>query len=183
MESHTFAIQIRAAGYCLAILIVLTAGSGCGDDHQAASTDVAFETIQEGFDGHFNRPWDRDRDPLTAPTVFRFDDPESFGAFWRQLLVVKPEFGPPTPVVDFDTHTVVAVVDAPELYYANTVTIQRIERRPGQLRVLVVYRVIGDFCYKGDLLTQPYHIVALAKTNLDIEMQVDTDLVTCTPIP
>jgi hypothetical protein len=130
----------------MALLVVGIAAWGCGDDTDD-HREISFETFAERGAINFL--------PAVGGTVMlvTLSNQEGLQDFWIA------HFGISAPPVDFETGTVVAIVDGVEPNTGYDVSVRRVVQTGGEVVVSVDKRSPGPTCTTGQLLTQPVSII------------------------
>ncbi len=131
---------------------------------------MAFETIDAG-----------DQSGIVLelqPQVFKIEAQAEWDDFWsrHQGNVIPP---PPAPSVDFSQEMVIAVVDQAEPSGGYRFEITRIETIEGRLVVRVSKAIPGPDCIVTAVITQPFHIVRMAKSDLEPELLISEETYSC----
>ncbi len=130
---------------------------------------TAFETIDIG---------DQSGVALEQPQVFKLDIQAGWDDFWsrHQGNLIPP---PALPQVDFSSEMVIAVVDQIEPSGGYRFEITGIEEIEGRLVVRVSKAIPGPDCIVTAVITQPYHIVRMAKSDLEPELLISEETYSC----
>ena len=101
-----------------------------------------------------------------APQLFKLQDPNEWRDFWTQHTEgLDP--APPLPAVDFVTDMVIAVVDQQQPSAGYSLEVKEIVEQDGRLEVYAIRGVPGAGCVNADVITQPFQIVALARSEAE----------------
>lgn len=134
------------------IAVVFMLLLGCG----TVGTAVEFATVAEGDHAA----------GITAKVNEVFTDQASFDVFWKLISAgTTPE--PAAPAVDFTKDMVIAVSPGEMSSGGYTVEITKVTSDGKKLIVTVV--VTKPTGFATTVMTQPYHIVKLEKTDLPVE--------------
>ncbi len=130
---------------------------------------TAFETIdiddQSGVTGE-------------RPQVFKRDTQAGWEELWsRHQGNVSPV--PGAPDVDFSREMVIAAVDQTEPSGGYGFEITGIEEIEGRLVVRVSKAIPGSDCIVTAVITQPFHIVRMAKSDLEPELLISEETYSC----
>ncbi len=130
---------------------------------------TAFETIDIG---------DQSGVAGERPQVFKFDTQAGWEEFWsRHQANVSPQ--PALPAVDFSRDMVIAVVDRTEPSGGFRLEITDIEDAAGRLVVRVSKTIPGPDCIVTAVITQPFHLVRMAKSDLEPDLLISEETVSC----
>jgi hypothetical protein len=130
---------------------------------------VAFETIGAG---------DQSGVSGGQPQLLKLDTQAKWEEFWsRHQSVVTPQ--PDVPAVDFSQEMVIAVVDKQESSGGFGIEITDIEDDGGRLVVRVSKQVPGSDCIVTAVITQPFHIVRTAGSDLEPELVISEEAYSC----
>ncbi len=130
---------------------------------------MAFETIDAG---------DQSGIVLEQPQVFTLDTEDQWADFWsRHNAIVTPQ--PALPAVDFSRDMVIAVVDRTEPSGGFRLEITDIEDAAGRLVVRVSKTIPGSDCIVTAVITQPFHLVRMAKSDLEPEVEITSGTYNC----
>ena len=130
---------------------------------------AAFETIDTGAQSGIRGG---------QPQLFKIETEPEWEEFWsRHQAIVTPQ--PALPAVDFSREMVIAVVDRTEPSGGFLLEIAAIEEAEGSLVVRVSKQVPGAGCLVTDALTQPFHIVRLARSDLEPELAIGEETYEC----
>ncbi len=129
----------------------------------------AFETIDIG---------DQSGVAGGALQIFGIETQAEWDDFWsrHQGNVIPP---PQAPSVDFSQEMVIAVVDQAEPSGGYRVEITGIEEVEGRLVVRVSKTIPGPDCIVTAVITQPFHVVRMAKSDLEPELVLSEESVSC----
>ena len=130
---------------------------------------TAFETIdigdQSGVGGE-------------RPQVFKLDTQAGWEELWsRHQANVSP--APGVPDVDFSREMVIAAVDQTEPSGGYRFEITGIEEVEGRLVVRVSKTIPGPDCIVTAVITQPFHLVRMAKSDLEPELVLSEETYSC----
>lgn len=129
----------------------------------------AFETIEVGDQSGFD---------FADAQVFKIENQSEWEEFWSQHKEnqIPP---PPPPPVDFSREMVVAVVDRIEPSGGYGFGITDIEEIDGALFVSATRGIPAAECVVADVITQPFHIVRMAKSDEEPELAISKETRTC----
>ncbi len=130
---------------------------------------AAFETIELG---------DQSGISLEEPQVFRIDSASGWEEFWSRHGADQTPL-PDLPPVDFSREMVIAVVDRGEPSGGYRFGITNIAESDGDLVVAVSKQVPGADCIVAAVVTHPFHIVRLAKSDAAPVLVVREESVPC----
>ncbi len=130
---------------------------------------IGFETIDMG---------DQSGVALEQPQVFKIETQAGWDDFWsrHQGNLIPP---PDLPQVDFSSEMVIAVVDRAEPSGGFRFEITGIEDVEGRLVVRVSKAIPGPDCIVTAVITQPFHIVRMAKSELEPEVEITSETYSC----
>ncbi len=112
------------------------------------------------------------------PQVFTLDTEDQWADFWaRHNAIVTPQ--PALPAVDFSRDMVIAVVDQTEPSGGYRFEITGIEEVEGRLVVRVSKTIPGSDCIVTAVITQPFHLVRMAKSDLEPEVEITSGTYSC----
>ncbi len=112
------------------------------------------------------------------PQVFKLDTQAGWEELWsRHQANVSP--APGAPDVDFSREMVIAVVDQTEPSGGYRFEITGIEEIKGRLLVRVSRTVPGPDCIVTAVITQPSHIVRIAKSDLEPDLLITEEIYSC----
>ena len=131
---------------------------------------MAFETIDAG-----------DQSGIVLelqPQVFKIETQAEWDDFWsrHQGNVIPP---PPAPSVDFSQEMVIAAVDQTEPSGGYRFEITGIEEIEGRLVVRVSKTIPGPDCIVTAVITQPFHLVRVAKSDVEPEPVISEETYSC----
>ena len=134
-----------------------------------AGGPVAFETIASGDQSGMS---DGQLQLLKLDTQAKWEE------FWsRHQSVVMPQ--PDVPPVDFSREMVIAVVDKRESSGGFGIEITDIEDDGGRLVVRVSKQAPSSDCIVTAVITQPFHIVRTAGSDLEPELLISEETYSC----
>ena len=166
-----------------AATLVLLAFVACSDVDPGGSTPVpqssptvpvnapakVFETIDIG---------DQSGAGGERPQVFKLDTQAGWEELWsRHQANVSP--APGVPDVDFSREMVIAAVDQTEPSGGYRFEITGIEEVEGRLVVRVSKTNPGPDCIVTAVITQPFHLVRMAKSDLEPELVLSEETYSC----
>ncbi len=112
--------------------------------------------------------------------IFRIETQAEWDDFWsrHQGNVIPP---PPAPSVDFSQEMVIAAVDKTEPSGGYRFEITGIEEIEGRLVVRVSKTIPGPDCIVTAVITQPFHLVRVAKSGVGagLEPVLSEETVSC----
>jgi len=135
-----------------AAVLILLLLFGCG----MFTRGVEFSTLASGYDAA----------GITEQINEVFIDSESFNSFWTIISANKTP-APEAPAVDFSKDMVIAVSPGEMSSGGYTVEITKVASDGKKLAVTVAVTKPTGFATM--VLTQPYHIIRLEKTDLPVE--------------
>ncbi len=110
--------------------------------------------------------------------VFKLDTQAGWEELWsRHQANVLPVQG--LPLVDFTQEMVIAAVDQTEPSGGYRFEITGIEEIEGRLVVRVSRTIPGPDCIVTAVITQPSHIVRMAKSDLEPELLISEETYSC----
>ncbi len=86
---------------------------------------------------------------------------------------------PPAPSVDFSREMVIAAVDQTEPSGGYRFEITGIEEIEGRLEVRVSKTIPGPDCIVTAVITQPFHVVRMVKSDLEPELLISEETYSC----
>ena len=130
---------------------------------------MAFDTIEAGEQSGIS---------AERPQLLKIETEAEWEEFWsRHRANVTPL--PPPPSVDFSREMVIAAVDGQEPSGGYRFEITAIEDNGSRLIVRVNKRVPGESCIVTEVITQPFHIVRLAKSDLELDLILSEETYGC----
>ena len=112
------------------------------------------------------------------PQVFKLDTKSGWEELWsRHQANVLP--APRVPDVDFSREMVIVAVDQTEPSGGYRFEITGIEEIEGRLVVRVSKTIPGPDCIVTAVITQPSHIVRIAKSDLEPELLISEETYSC----
>ncbi len=112
------------------------------------------------------------------PQVFKLDTQAGWEELWsRHQANVLP--APGVPDVDFSREMVIVVVDQTEPSGGYRFEITGIEEIEGRLVVRVSKTIPGPDCIVTAVITQPFHVVRMAKSDLEPELLISEETYSC----
>lgn len=131
-------------------LLCFSSVSFANDDDN--SNIVAFEIIDNGSMSGAKQD---------KPVLHPINDQDSWQDFWNKHITVVPK--PAAPGVDFDTKTVIAVVDSDQPNSGYYLRLERIERQGDELWVYATREQPGADCLNLGMVAQPFVIASIDK--------------------
>ena len=130
---------------------------------------IEFETVEIGQQSGIGGP---------GPSVVKIETQAAWDEFWsRHKSLVMP--APPPPTVDFSQEMVIAVLDRQEVSGGYRLEISGIEEIEGGMRVRASKGIPGERCIVTLAMSQPFHIVRTAKSDLEPELEVSEETYSC----
>ena len=112
------------------------------------------------------------------PQVLKIETEAEWEEFWsRHQAIVTPQ--PALPVVDFSQKMVIAVVDRQEPSGGFLLEITAIEEAEGGLVIRVNKLVPGPDCVVAAVVTRPFHIIELHKSDLQPRLEISEETRSC----
>lgn len=107
------------------------------------------------------------------------NDAATWAQVWTQAFCSSPNPCLPTPVVNFSSTTILAVFSGvkPSSGYRTNVT--RVSGMGGGILVDVSSTAPGHNCYEAQIVTYPFHIVSIPKTDAHAAFASRTSLRNC----
>ena len=135
----------------------------------AGGAPVAFETIDVGTASGIAGG---------QPQVFRIDTESEWEEFWsRHQAILTPQ--PALPAVDFTQEMVIAVLDQQKSSGGFLLEITAIEEAEGNLVIRVNRRVPEPDCAVAAVITQPFHIVRVPRSDLEPRLALSEETISC----
>lgn len=107
-------------------------------------------------------------------------DKNEFEEFWRNLGSDLLNEDADIPEVDFDTFMVVGVFMGEQPSSGYDISIERVEQQaPDSLQLQVQKTEPGPDCMNMTVLTHPYHIIKINKTEAELSFSYDTEIKEC----
>jgi hypothetical protein len=93
---------------------------------------------------------------------------------WSRVYSVmcSPPCPNPLPAVNFTTSTILAVFAGPKPTAGYLVNVTEVAQGRSSIAVQILYRVPSPECLTAQVLTHPYHIVTIPKTELPVAFNV-----------
>lgn len=110
-------------------------------------------------------------------TLEKFDDKESWQAFWSKHMTVVPQ--PPAPDVDFETKSLIAIVDSDQPNSGYYLELSRIEQSNNELWVYVIRKQPSTQCMNLGMVAQPFVFATIAKSPLNAKLMFSTQFYDC----
>ena len=151
------------------ILILLTVGLvwGCSQSETSIATQTKFETIEQKYYSAIDEPFQK---------VIK--DKSSWHDFWNKLQANHSESSPP-PTVNFTEKMVIGVGLGTRNTGGYDIQIKEISFKEDKISVDYVERQPGTNCIVTESLTQPYQLVSIDKSDLPVEFNSKTEIVSC----
>lgn len=112
------------------------------------------------------------------PQLFKLDTQAGWEELWsRHQANVSP--APGAPDVDFSREMVIAAVDQTEPSGGYRFEITGIEEIEGRLVVRVSKTIPGPDCIVTAVIAQPFHVVRMAKSDLEPELLISEETYSC----
>ncbi len=110
--------------------------------------------------------------------MFKIETQAEWEDFWSRHRgkVIPP---PPALSVDFSQEMVIAVVDQQRPSGGFQLEITGIEEVEGRLVVRVSKTIPGPDCIVTAVITQPFHVVGMAKSDLEPELLISEETYSC----
>lgn len=141
----------------------------CGSSNDP---NFSFTNIEQGTDSAISLP--------NSAQLFKIASQSEWDDFWsRHRADITPT--PQQPSVDFAQHMVIAVIDNSHSSGGYTMEITQIKERLNRLAVFATRTEPGNGCVTAAVLTSPFHIVSLQRTDLVPELFISTEIVHCSP--
>ena len=138
----------------ITLFIFLLVFAGCDND-ESETTDLAFSVVLQG--DHFNGDYDNKKQNLVIKDQ----------TTWSSLISKMNPFPNtnyyfPDDVIDFEKYQVIAVFDQIRNYGGYSIDITKITENNNSIFVTVAQLKPGGI---NPVITQPYHIVKIPKSN------------------
>jgi hypothetical protein len=173
-------IPFLPAAVAALVLLALVACSGVGSSGSTPAPQGSptvpvnapaevFETIDIG---------DQSGVAGERPQVFKLDTQAGWEELWsRHQANVSP--APGVPDVDFSREMVIAAVDQTDPSGGYRFEITGIEEVEGRLLVRVSKQSPGPDCIVTAVITQPFHVVRMAKSDLEPDLLITEEIYSC----
>jgi len=160
--------KIIALKMIFAVLLVsFPVSCGSGND-----PNFSFTSIEQGTDSAISLPNDAQ--------VFKITSQSEWDDFWsRHKANITPM--PQQPSVDFAQYMVIAVIDNVHSSGGYVMEITQIKERLNRLAVFATRTEPGSGCVTAAVLTSPFHIVSLQRSDLIPELFISTAILHCSP--
>ncbi|HEU4758580.1 MAG TPA: protease complex subunit PrcB family protein [Dehalococcoidia bacterium] len=147
----------------LALLLAALAGCLGGGD------EVSFRLVVSGESSGIQ---------IAAPQVFKIASQGDWTDFWdRHAANLDP--APPAPAVDFASDMVIAVLDKQQPTAGYSLNVQRVLDKKGRLEVYAVRKEPGAKCVNEQVITQPFRILSLARSDSEVTLFLRTEKYKC----
>jgi len=103
-------------------------------------------------------------------------------ALWQQHKS-EQSTQPPLPTVDFTRESVIVVFIGGRSNGGFYTKITGIMRDVNRLVVIYQEVIAGSYCTANAIVTQPYHIIRLKRTDLPVLFQKQTEIYDCPRVP
>lgn len=100
-------------------------------------------------------------------------DNETLTAVWQQMSADA------SPAVDFASDMVVLIASGEHRSGGYSVVVTGVEQDGANLYVQVQLRSPGDACVVSAVLTQPYHLITLARSDLPVQFEIGHEVIDC----
>ena len=135
-----------------------------GDDHQ-----TSFEVFASGEYSGIEQ---------SSAALFKIDSAERWQEFWqRHTSVSNP--APTLPAFEFGARMLLAVVDASRPSGGYSIEIRRIAETGNALQVDAVRREPGPNCVTPAVITQPFQIVSVERSDLPPLLSLTSEQYSC----
>ncbi len=129
--------------------------------------EVEFSTVCIGYSsGH------------TSPAYYVIQDTETWTGVWNQHVQFMV-FPLPPPAVNFSKHTIIAVFMGKVSTGGYGIEVYDMVDVGSSIIVKVEKTEPGPRCIVTQALTQPYHIVRIAKTDKEVSFETTTTIIEC----
>ena len=128
----------------------------------APRASVAFENLARG-----------------AYSTLRFErmqaitDDATLAAVWQQVSADAP------PAVDFARDMAILVASGEHRSGGYSIVVTGVEQDGVNLYVQVQLRSPGDACVVSTVLTQPYHLITLPRSDLPVQFEITHEVIAC----
>jgi hypothetical protein len=112
------------------------------------------------------------------PQVFKLDTQAGWEELWSRHQA-NVSAAPGVPDVDFSREMVIAAVDQAEPSGGYRFEITGIEEVEGRLVVRVSKQIPGPDCIVTAVITQPFHVMRMAKSDLEPELAISEETYSC----
>jgi len=149
-----------------------TSGGGSEPENEntgpySTAYSVSFETYAHGVESGFLI----DEFALDEPTLFIIRTQHDLEQFWtKHAAIFFPQ--PALPDIDFTQDMLLAVVDGVEPSGGYALTIEALDSSEDTVIVQVRKKIPGTDAIVTDALTAPYHIVTLAQSDSEFELNI-----------
>ena len=158
----------------LAAAALALAAAACQEGEELAAPQepgatIPFQTVDMGSHSGIQQE---------EAQVFKIESQAQWEDFWaRHTSPTDP--APPLPSVDFAAEMVIAVVDKNQPSAGYSLEITAIQETEGELQVRVLQRLPGRGCIVAPVITQPFHIVRLARSGLEPSLDIASEPFAC----
>lgn len=136
--------------------------TGCTEPANAA-VPGSFTTLDQGANGGGQ----------VAAQFTVIDNDTDFAALWNELTTEN------LPTVDFTTDMVIAAVMGSQSSGGYVIEITAVDETDGVLTVSVTETSPGAGCIVTASITNPYHVVSIAKTAATVSFDVSEEVTSC----
>jgi hypothetical protein len=138
------------------------------------ANNIPFHTIAEGLglDVGYNQGY-------VEPANLAINDQSAWSRVWTHAFCGGPNTCPPTPEVDFNSRTLLALFAGQESTLGYSISVLRIERTGSTIVVRAKSVIPGSNCLVGQAITHPFHIVDIPKTTLEVKFTTETHVRNC----
>lgn len=155
---------------CSLVLVFLV---GCNDEPAAPKTTepaaINFVVITTGNNSGI-------QSDMTS--IYKLDTQQSFDEFWAQH---SKNLQPPVaaPTIDFNKDMIIAVVDSDQPSSGYEMTIDQLQAVDTKLYIFATRKQPGAGCVNLGMISQPFVMVQVPKSDLIPELRLSTETVTC----
>ena len=162
---------MRIFTYLAAVLFLLV---GCGDETNQATeppppATLNFVMIKEGNTSGVK---------TDMTSIYKLDTPDSWQGFWHEHHQnIQPEEPPPS--IDFNNEMVIAIVDTDQPSSGYKLTIDQLQAVDNTLYVFATRTQPGAGCVSLGMISQPFVILKVPKSELIPQLRLTTSTVAC----
>ncbi len=163
---------MRILTYLAAVLFLLV---GCSDESNqdaktpAAPTPLNFVMVSEGSTSGIK---------ADMTSVYKLDTPDSWQKFWHEHHQnMEPQA--PAPTIDFNKDMVIAIVDTDQPSSGYQLSIDQLQAVDQNLYVFATRTQPGAGCVSLGMISQPFVILQVPKSDLIPQLRLTTKTVAC----
>lgn len=158
--------------------ILLTTLIGCSEESSEQATPDTSEPKPQTVDFVLITEGNTSGVKADMTSIYLLDTDNSWQQFWQEhSALMQPDA--PRPTIDFSNHMVIVIVDSDQPSGGYQLSIDQLQAVDTHLYVFATRKQPGAGCANIGMISQPFVMVEVPKSDLIPELRLSTETVPC----